>query len=203
MRGELSLNGKWGLTYAEGAMQVQPEHFLGTHLEGRRLMEATVPAPIHKVLMDAGIVDDPNFGLNSLKARWVEEQFWIYRHKFNAPPEATDKPAWLVFDRIETSAVLYLNGEEVGRHANAHRPARFNVTGKLKGGENLIVMQVTTGMHEAGDKPGKDYFCHPIDMLTKRPWHRKPQYQCGWDWNPRSWNGRGFRVWTRPAYMPC
>jgi beta-mannosidase len=188
MSGSISLNGKWGLTYAEGHPLMSPEQYTSTTLRGRRLIDVPVPAPIHQVLMAQGVIDDPRIGMNSLKARWVEEQFWIYRHVFDAPTEARDEHAWLVFDKLEYEAVIWLNGREIGRHANAHRPARFNVTGQLKERGNLLIVQLTTGMHGAADKPGADYACDAMGMLTKRPWQRKPQYQCGWDWNARLMN---------------
>lgn len=164
------------------------DHYTAPQLRGRRLLSVTVPAPIHQVLMDAGFLDDPNIGLNSLRARWVEEQFWVYRHTFTAPAEAAEQPAWLVFERLELDTIVSLNGQEVGRHANANRPARFCVSGKVRAGENLLVVQISTGIHGSADKPGADYWCQPMDMLTKRPWHRKPAYQCGWDWNARLMN---------------
>jgi beta-mannosidase len=163
-------------------------HYTGPTLDGRKLLDAEVPAPIHKVLMDLGLLEDPNLGLNSLKARWVEEMFWIYRHTFDAPPEAAEQAAWLVFDRLEYNAVVWLNGEEIGRHANAHRPARFNVAGKLRAGENLIVLKLETGIHDAADRPAAEYQVAEIELLTKRHWHRKAQYQSGWDWNARLMN---------------
>src|SRR5690348_13914570 len=114
MSGVISLNGTWGLTYSEDT----PDHYTGPRLEGRRLLPAAVPAPIHQVLMQAGLLDDPNFGMNSLKARWVEEQFWIYRRTFDAPPESLSQSARLVFEHLELDAVVFLNGAEIGRHAN-------------------------------------------------------------------------------------
>lgn len=188
MSGTLSLNGTWGLTWAEGSPLMRPDHYTGTLLRGRRLLPAQVPAPIHRVLMDHGLLEDPNFGLNSLAARWVEEQYWIYRHTFEASAEATTQPAWLVFDRLEYLAVVYLNGEEIGRHANAHRPARFDVAGQLRPGENLLVVKLSTGLHELAEKSAKEYVGSEIEQLTKRHWQRKPQYQSGWDWNPRLMN---------------
>ncbi len=188
MSGSLCLNGNWGLTYAEGTGLMSPEHYMAPTLRGRRLMKVPVPAPIHRVLMDEGLIDDPNIGMNSLKARWVEEQFWIYRHTFAAPTEALAQNAWLVFDKLELDAAILLNGNEIGHHANAHRPARFNVTGRLRPGENLLVVRLATGMHAAADRPAADYAANDIDRLTRRPWHRKPQYQCGWDWSPRLMN---------------
>jgi len=163
-------------------------HYVGTQLEGRRLLQAEVPAPIHEVLMDLGLVEDINYGLNSLKARWVEEMFWIYRHTFEAAAEAAEQPAWLVFERLEYDAVVWLNGRQVGHHANAHRPARFDVTGVVKPGENLLVVRLETGIHDAADKPAREYTGADIELLTKRHWHRKAQYQSGWDWNARLMN---------------
>lgn len=188
MPGTMNLNGRWGLTWAEGSGLMNPDHYTAPTLRGRKMLEAAVPAPIHTVLMDAGLIDDPNVGLNSLKARWVEEQFWIYRRSFVAPEESTRQHAWLVFDKLEYEAVVWLNGQEIGHHANAHRPARFDVTGRLQEGDNLLIVKLSTGIHSAADKPGAEYHCHLIDLLTKRPWHRKPQYQCGWDWNARLMN---------------
>ncbi len=188
MSGSLCLNGTWGLTYAEGLPLLAPNHYTAPSLHGRRLLPAAVPAPIHKVLMHAGLLDDPNVGLNSLRARWVEEMFWIYRHTFRVPAEALEQHAWLVFDKLEYDAVVWLNGCEIGGHANANRPARFDVTGKLRPADNLLVVKVSTGLHRDADRPTKEYYAHEMELLTKRMLHRKPQYQCGWDWNARLTN---------------
>lgn len=183
MSGSMALNDTWGLTWAEGAPLVTPHHYCGPTLEGRRLLPARVPAPVHSVLMEHGLLEDPNVGLSSLQARWVEEAYWVYRHTFTAPAEAAGETAWLIFERLELNAVVWLNGHEIGRHANAHRPARFNVTGKLQAGENLLVVRLDTGLFESADKPGAEYALRDLDLLTKRAWHRRPQYESGWDWN--------------------
>jgi beta-mannosidase len=200
-----SLNGTWSLTYAEGLPLVDPTFYTGVESRGRRYLPARVPAPIHQILTENGLVDDPNIGMNSLKARWVEEQFWIYRHQFTVSAEAVASPAWLVFDRLEYEAEFWVNGEPVGRHANAHRPARVNVTGKLKAGENLLVVRLSAGMHSAADKPAGEYWSHSIEMLTRRVFHRKPAYQCGWDWNPRLVNvgilGDVRLEWAEPVRL--
>lgn len=186
MNGSLCLNGTWQLTYAEGQPLVPPDQYTAPTLRGRGLLPARVPAPIHHVLQEAGLIADPNVALNSLAARWVEEQFWIYRHTFVATEAAAAAPSVsLAFARLEFDTIVWLNGEEIGRHANANRPARFDVTGRLKPGENLLVVQTSSGMHAAASAPVADYSTHHMDQLTGRPWLRKPQYQCGWDWNAR------------------
>ena len=183
-----SLNGTWELTWAEGACLMTPEYYQGVALSGRKMMPACVPAPIHRVLQDAGILDDINVGLNSLKARWVEEMFWIYRHTFTVSAEAASQHVWLVFDQLEFEAEVSVNGVEIGRHVNANRPTRFEVTGRVKAGENLVVVKISSGLHSAADKPSLDYRTGVIGTLTKRHWLRKPQYQSGWDWSARLMN---------------
>ncbi len=69
------LNGTWGLTWAEGACLMNPDYYTAPTLAGRKLLPAAIPAPIHRVLQDAGVIADINIGLNSLRARWVEEMF--------------------------------------------------------------------------------------------------------------------------------
>ncbi len=184
MHNSISLNGTWQLTYSEDA----PQQYTAASLDGRGMLPATVPAPVHRVLMDNGLLDDPNVGMNSLRARWVEEAFWIYRHTFEAPEAAADAQCRLVFDRLAMNATVWLNGQEVGKHANVHRPAAFDVTGKVRAGENLIVVQLTAGLQESLDKPSGDYAYDWYAKMTRRHWDRKPQYEVGWDWNPRLMN---------------
>lgn len=184
----ISLNGKWGLTYAEGSPLTIPGHYTGPLVPGRKLIEADVPAPVHQVLLERGLIDDPNVAMNSLKARWVEECFWIYRRSFTLPSGTSEDGAWLTFERLECIAVVFLNGEEIGRHENALIPARFNVTGKLKDGENEVIVQLETGTFACADKPVGNYSSGDVSAMTRRPWLRKPQYQGSWDWTARLQN---------------
>jgi len=185
MAKEMLLNGEWQLAWVEGMPLGSTDPLIGASVTGHPMLKARVPAPIHQVLQEAGILEDPNIGMNSLKARWVEEQFWVYRHSFRVPREAVSRHAWLTFDRLEYEATVHLNGECIGTHANAHRPASFCVTGKLRANDNLLVVVINTGMHSLSEKSATDFDRSEISRLVKRHWMRKPQYQSGWDWNAR------------------
>ncbi len=205
MSGTLSLNGIWDLTYAQGAYHIAPQHYTGIKVPGHEHIQAQVPAPIHHVLMKAGLLDDPNFGMNSLKSRWVEEVYWIYRRTFDVPSDAVSETVWLEFDMIEFDAKVYLNGEQVGHHANANRPARFNVSGKLQPGENTIVVLVETGVFSLADKSAKHYTSTSTTLINKLPLMRKPIFQGVWDWNPWLINvgilGDVRLVWRKTARL--
>lgn len=183
--GRISLNGTWSLAWAEGAGRIPSRHYTAQQLDGARTIPARVPAPIHQLLLEQGLIDDPNLGLNSHKALWIEEQFWIYRRTFTAPAPSRRQRAWLTFDKLEYDATIFLNGEKIGTHANAHRPARLEITGKLLPGQNLLVVKLDTGLFAASDKPAAHYATGEMGLLNKRHWLRRPQYQTGWDWSAR------------------
>ena len=71
-------------------------------------------------------------------ARWVEECFWSYRRFFHAPAEALKGRSWLLFEGLDLTATIVLNGQEIAKHNNSFYPCRVEVTGKLKPGRNRI-----------------------------------------------------------------
>ena len=179
----LCLNGIWHLTYAEANQMSFAEEFSQIKpAVGRRMLEAEVPSPIHRVLQKNGLLDDPNYGMNSLKARWVEECFWIYRRTFNAPAAAVSGTAHLVFDRLEMIGQILLNGKEVGTTNNALYPARIDITGKLQEGENTLIVVLESGVFAYSDHYSKfNPVCPDTTWMTKRNF---------------------LRIWDGGIYMP-
>ncbi|MCX6361784.1 MAG: hypothetical protein NT029_18425 [Armatimonadetes bacterium] len=184
MSGSICLDGVWQAVFTEDA----PEYMAGPNLEGQCPLPVSVPGTIHASLERLGLIDDPRIGLNSLRARWVEEQFWSLRRTFDLPEEAVGQPAWLCFETLEAVATVFVNGAQVGSHVSAHRSARFEVTQALRPGENQVVVLVETGLHALNDKPVAGYGADWPARMTRRPLIRKAQHQCGWDWHPRLMN---------------
>lgn len=176
----ISLDGEWQVAFCED----DPGYLLSGAIHDQILVPAAVPGTALEAVVAAGMLGDPLFGMNSLQARWVEEQFWSYRRTFEAGEAALGGRSWLCFDCIDHTADVYLNGELVGHHANAHRPARIEVTGKLRPDTNLLVVLVESGAHATNDKAVSGYGYEWTAQMTRRPLLRKPQYQSGWDWNP-------------------
>lgn len=194
MVGNMSLDGIWKLRGIDGRRGgVIPYCIEGA--DERTCIDARVPGEVHLDLMRCGQIGDPRLADNALKARWVEEQFWIYRRTFSAPSEAlASGRVWLVFEGLDHFAEIYLNGTHVGTHTNIFYPCRVDVTGVLREGENCLGVSLDAGLHWAGDLPAEEYDPrHHDGTLHKRMWLRKPQYQFGWDWNPRLVNVGIFR----------
>jgi beta-galactosidase len=62
-----------------------------------------------------------------------------YRAEFDAP--RSDATEWLQFDGASIVADVWLNGEKLGRHSGAFTAFRFDVTGKLKAGKNVLMVK--------------------------------------------------------------
>lgn len=182
----INLAGAWDLGWTEGMHGTEGQH-LEAQLDRARTLQVRLPGEFHSVLRKAGWLDDPNLGLNSLKQRWVEEQMWFCRRTFQVPPALARSAARLVLEQVDLDAEIVLNGQVLGRHANAHRPCVLDAGGKLKSGLNEISIRIESGLFAVSGK-GNQYSGSLDQRLNKRPWMRKAQYQCGWDWSPRLLN---------------
>ncbi|HUU28694.1 MAG TPA: hypothetical protein VM123_12860 [archaeon] len=184
----LDLSGVWYVTWTDGSHSAQGIDVFSRMepaADPDRYIKLPVPMELHLALQEKGLVEDPNIGINSLKARWVCKQYWQYFTTFTPPTEALSKKAWLVFDQLDINATILLNGEGIGSHVNAHLPCRLEVTGKLKPGDNKLAVAIESGLYYVADLPGREYTDGLGTILNKRHWLRKPQYQFSWDWNPR------------------
>lgn len=76
----------------------------------------------------------------SEKLELYEGSVWL-RRKFNAKPQS-DKRYFVYFGAVNYEAHVYLNGKKLGVHKGGFTPFQFEVTGKLKDGNNSLVLKV-------------------------------------------------------------
>ena len=62
-----------------------------------------------------------------------------YRLEFDSPKAAASQ--WLQFDAVSVVADVWLNGEKLGQHKGAFAAFRFDVSGKLKAGKNVLLVK--------------------------------------------------------------
>ncbi len=185
---KISLNGTWKLRWYDGQRGGNVQRLLVADPELHRALPAEVPGEVHLDLLRAGLIEEPAEGLNSLASRWVEELQWFYYRTFEVPALNPGEHAYLSFSAIDLVAVIYLNGKEIGRHANAFYPCRFDVTDFLLEGENVLVVAVEAGLFAVSERPSKGYGIGMDGLLHKRHWQRQVQSSFSWDWAPRLLN---------------
>ncbi len=88
-------------------------------------------------------------GHNYLGTAW-------YRKEFRLDKKAANKKYVLFFGAVDGDAVIYLNGEEVGKHeigangAGWDKDFMIDITGQVQAGKNLIAVEVTKRTSVAG-----------------------------------------------------
>lgn len=148
-------------------------------------MDIPVPGDVHRTLIAAGRIPDPFYDQNEKEAAWMEEREWWYRCTFKAaggsPKE--DERVLLTFHGLDTYAVLYLNGSLLGRSENMFHESVFNVTNKLRWGQNnTLVVRFDPPLKRLNpENPFKSTW----GRNPERVFMRKAQFGYGWDWGPR------------------
>jgi len=185
MSKSISLNGDWFLRWSDGERGGIVGRLLVENPDLSRAIQAQVPGEVHLDLIRAGILDEPTTGLSSLSARWVEETLWFYYRTFEAPSLQPGEHAFLYFGGLDLVATIYLNGKQIGKHANAFYPCLVEVTQALREGRNQLVVALDSGLYSIGDRPASGYGMTLNGHLHKRNWLRKTQSSFSWDWSPR------------------
>lgn len=95
---------------------------------------------------------------------FYRDKFWLYR-KFNAARE-TGKRRVLHFGAANFTATIFLNGEAIGRHIGGYVPFHFDVTDKIRDGENTLLVWVDNRLDDTTIPTGRtDWW--PYGGLTR------------------------------------
>ncbi len=178
MRKSLSLNGVWQLWHCKDGQ--------GTidSLESVSWLEGHVPGCAHYDLLQQGRLEDPFFEKNTRKLAELEHHEWWYRTEFTVPGGFSGERVELVCEGLDTFATVWLNGREVGRHANMFVPASFDVTGMVRPGEKAtLVVRLASPLAAVAGLPLEG--AHATMNDPERLWARKADQCYGWDIAPR------------------
>lgn len=153
-------------------------------LDDSEWMEITAPGDVHGTLVEAGRLPDPFYGRNELDCQWVEEREWWYRATFEGPETLQEAGTRLriVFHGMDTFATIWVNGREIGSHANMFREASYDVTEAVKlGATNTVAVRFDPPIHRVENAELGEWAVNE----PARTAMRKAQYGFGWDWGPR------------------
>ncbi|MFG6121401.1 beta-mannosidase [Thalassobacillus sp. B23F22_16] len=146
-------------------------------------MQAEVPGDVHSTLLKKGLIDDPFYGHNDLKSKWIEEKVWWYRTEFDFDKKLLerDEVVELIFNGLDTFTTIYLNGLELGETANMFISHTFDVTRELVDGKNILAVKFDPVAEQLKVKEKRYWAGFGKDRI----WARKAQYHFGWDWGPQ------------------
>lgn len=185
----MDLNGKWKLYYAP-----QGENKLSSVFDleksGIPFVEATVPGNVELDLSAAGILPEDLFkGMNILKAEKYENYEWWYEKTFSAPAAPDDAhKVVLHFGAVDCIADYYLNGEKIGESDNMFVSQDFDVTNKVKyGEENTLHVHISSAVLKGASEDIEPNMAllswHPTSISLNV---RKAPHSYGWDIMPRA-----------------
>ncbi|BCB91224.1 AbfB domain-containing protein [Phytohabitans suffuscus] len=140
----LNLNGEWQLR--QSATNDAPQ--FGTDLPER----VNVPFPVESAL--SGVMRAANDNRNYL----------FYRRTFTVPAGWSGRRVQLHFGAVDWQSTVWVNGVQVGTHTGGYDAFTFDVTPRLTGGTNELVVKVwdPSDTRQNGSLP-------PIGKQTKTP----------------------------------
>lgn len=161
------------------------ENFTGNWAEYRNI-PIDVPGSVRQALLNAGIIDDWNIGLNNNSSEWIENRHWLFTSNISDQWIPKDNERVILHcDGLDHKGIVKVNGKDAGRFDNAFIPYSFDITPFLKEHNNTLVFV---------------FECPPEDLdqigYTSKITDWKPRFYYGWDWIPRIVQiGIWDRVW--------
>lgn len=190
----ISLNGEYLLRYADE--QLNP-----SGVDGMHAIPARVPGNVEIDLMNAGILPDIFFGNNVKLLRPYEFYRWRYEKRFEAPALGQGERAFLHFAGVDCIAEYELNGERFAASDNALIDHRFDVTERLRAGENELAVNLGSPILHAAKLPYDAYStAHAGGYESLRV--RKAPSCYGWDIMPRTLSAGLWRGVTLEIEQP-
>lgn len=146
----LDLNGKWKFNWVKNPDN-RPKNFFETDFYVGNWADINVPGnwerqgysyPIY--VNETYEFDDKlyNFKKNPPLVPYSENEVGSYRRTFKIPAEWKDRRVVFCCEGATSFYYLWINGEFVGYNQGSKTPAEWDITDKLKEGENVVAMEV-------------------------------------------------------------
>lgn len=185
----MELNGSWRLYYYPSYEQ-KIETVDALRQAQVSCVDAVVPGNVELDLSRAGILPEDLFkGMNILQAEEYERYDWWYEKTFTAPDGvAADEKAVLRFQAVDCYADYFLNGEKIGESDNMFIAHEFDVTDKLRyGQENTVHVHIRSATIEATRYLKEPHqLAYTWSMNSESAHIRKAPHSYGWDIMPRA-----------------
>lgn len=160
-------------------------------------LPAQVPGDVHLDLLRNKLIDDPYYRDNEAKLQWIENADWTYHTTVHADAALLRRQHLeLVFEGLDTTASVSLNGKLILSADNMFRRWRIDVKPYLHAGENELRIEFSNSIKTAAALAAANPEQQDIHVPEKS-YLRKAAYEYGWDWGPRFVT---CGIW-RPVYL--
>jgi hypothetical protein len=147
---------------------------------------ATVPGTVLTTLVNEHVYPEPTYGENDrleiIPESLNKTSYW-YRTEIAVPKSYAGRHVWLNFAGVNYSAVVWVNGAQVGTMRGAFARGRFDITSNVKAAKTAVVAVLVSPQphpgvpheHTLRDGVGQNGGITAIDG---------PTFLCtiGWDW---------------------
>ncbi|MCF7364424.1 hypothetical protein L3V23_20360 [Vibrio sp. A1-b2] len=158
-------------------LHLLPAEYQGTHFSWNF---AKVPGDVYSDLHRANEIDDPYFGRNMHRAKWAAEYEWWYCRRFALPAEMQGKNISLLFEGVDYSCEVWLNGHFLGSHEGMFSEFEFDISGAAnfadwRDGSNMLMVKLNPPPKNYRNCGGKkvnfsgDYFSGLVPFGIWRP----------------------------------
>ena len=205
-----SLNGNWQL-------KIIGENIFGID---EKPITAQIPGSVYRTLLDEGLMPDPYYRDNELKALKLMDNDFEFSHSFQVSEEMlAGDVLFLRFDGIDTLADIYLNDhllihpvadisskedhsviKESYSAQNMHRIWEYSVKNLVACGENHLRVRLYSPVKYIRAKNAEVFAGGSWDAILGYPHLRKAHCMFGWDWGPRLPDAGIFRDVTLVSY---
>jgi beta-mannosidase len=156
------------------------------HSDGpEKWLPAQVPGDVHLDLLHNKLIPDPYYRDNEANLQWIEDVSWSYRTTFFGDPEMMHRPhVELVFEGLDTTAHIFLNGKKILDANNMFRCWRVDAKPFLLLGKNDLRVEFDAAGKVAKALADSDQ-THSETQIPEKAYLRKAAYEYGWDWGPK------------------
>ncbi len=137
-------------------------------------VKVKLPCSVQQAMLNAGVVADWNYGINSFLCVWIENRHWVFSLEVPADCMGEGQPV-LVCEGLDYEGYIRVNGVEISQFKGTHLQWEFDLTGHLKPGERNFIDIVFTWLPR---------YLGQIGYTSEfKDW--KPRFNYIWDWVPR------------------
>ncbi len=138
-----SLNGTWDFYYAD-SVQARPVNYYKEDFSTAGWDQIEVPSNWEMKGFGLPIYTNVKyvFPKNPPFIPHAMNNVGTYRRNFSVPENWSEKDIYLHFAGVSGAMYVYLNGEKIGYNEGSKTPAEFNITSKIKKGDNQLAVQI-------------------------------------------------------------